>query len=307
MEVPKIFLKSIIVGMNTINPQNNDENAGNSSEDLTAKSVALFESHEIRRAWYEGRWFWVVEDIVFALTDSQNVKDYITKMKERDEVFSQGYGQIVSTLPVETKGGRQKMICADLQGIFRIIQSIPSPKAEPLKLWLAQLGKERIDEIQDPELAVNRAKAIYEKKGYPRDWIDKRLRGINVRNTLTDEWKNRGVKASSEFAILTDEIYKGAFDFTAKEYKDHKSLSREHNLRDHMEDLELILTMLGEATTTRLTTERDSKEFHKLHKDAKEGGEVAGKTRTDIEQRIGKKIVSKKNFLPKVNTRGHLR
>lgn len=295
------------MGMNIKNPENFKDDAKNPGEDLIMKSVALFESHEIRRTWHEGKWFFVVEDVVQALIESDDPKQYIQKMRERDEILSQGWVQIVHTLGIVTKGGRQKMICADLQGIFRIIQSIPSPKAEPLKLWLAQLGKERIDEIQDPELAVNRAKAIYEKKGYPRDWIDKRLRGINVRNTLTDEWKNRGVKASSEFAILTDEIYKGAFDFTAKEYKDHKSLSREHNLRDHMEDLELILTMLGEATTTRLTTERDSKEFHKLHKDAKEGGEVAGKTRTDIEQRIGKKIVSKKNFLPKVNTRGHLR
>jgi hypothetical protein len=190
------------------------------------------------------------------------------------------------------------MVCADLEGIFRIIQSIPSPKAEPFKLWLAQVGKERIDEIRDPELAVNRAKAIYERKGYPKDWIDKRLRGINVRNTLTDEWKSRGLREGMEFAILTDEIYKGTFDLTAKEYKKHKSLSKENNLRDHMEDLELILTMLGEATTTKLTKERDSEDFLKMQKDAKEGGEVAGKTRLDIEGRIGKGIVSKKNFLP---------
>ena len=196
---------------------------------------------------------------------------------------------------LKSKDGRNRREnTSDLQGIFRIIQSIPSPKAEPFKLWLAQVGKERIDEIRDPELAVNRAKAIYEKKGYPRDWIDKRLRGINVRNTLTDEWKSRGLKEGKEFAILTDEIYKGTFDLTAKEYKEFKSLHQENNLRDHMEDLELILTMLGEATTTRFTKERNSDDFGKMHKDAKESGEVAVKTRGDIEGRLGKKVVSRK-------------
>ena len=268
-----------------------------------SKSIALFQSHQIRRTWHDERWYFVVEDVVLVLTGSKNVKDYITKMKERDQALSQGYGQFVSTLRVETKGGPQKMNCADVQGILRIIQSIPSPNAEPFKLWLAQVGKERIDEIRDPELAVNRAKAIYERKGYPRDWIDKRLRGINVRNTLTDEWKARGLKEGKEFAILTDEIYKGAFDFTTQEYKKHKSLSKENNLRDHMEDLELILTMLGEATTTRMTKERDSDNFDKMHKDSKEGGEVAGKARVDIEGRLGKKIVSKKNFLPGANNK----
>ena len=261
------------------------------------KSIALFESHKIRRTWHKERWYFVVEDVVVALTDSVQPDGYIKDMRRRDEALSEGWGQIATPLSVNTKGGPQKMNCSDLEGIFRLIQSIPSPKAEPFKLWLAQVGKERIDEIRDPELAVNRAKAIYEKKGYPKDWIDKRLRGINVRNTLTDEWKSRGVREGLEFAILTDEIYKGTFDLTAQEYKKHKSLSRENNLRDHMEDLELILTMLGEATTTKLTVERDSKEFYKIQKDAKEGGEVAGKARVDIEGRLWKGVVSKKNFL----------
>ena len=186
---------------------------------------------------------------------------------------------------------------ADLETIFRLIQSIPSPKAEPLKLWLARVATDRIAEIQDPELAVNRAKEIYERKGYPKSWIDKRLRGINVRNTLTDEWKERGVKAGNEFAILTDEIYKGAFEMTAKEYKEFKSLDRENNLRDHMGDMELILTMLGEATTTELTKSRDSKGLRKLSTDAVDGGAVAGRTRKDIEKQTGKKVASKRNFL----------
>jgi len=259
--------------------------------------LITFESSRIRRTLHDERWFFVVEDVVLALIDSDDPKQYIQRMRERDEQLSQGWVQIVHTLDMMTKGGRQKMVCADLAGIFRIIQSIPSPKAEPFKLWLAKVGKERIDEIKDPELAMNRAKAIYERKGYPKDWVDKRMRGIAVRNTLTDEWKARGVKQPSEFAILTDEIYKGTFDLTAKEYKEHKSLDRDDNLRDHMEDLELILTMLGEATTTKLTTERDSQEFEELHGDAKEGGEVAGTARSDIEKRLGKKIVSKNNFL----------
>ena len=195
------------------------------------------------------------------------------------------------------------MSCADLEGIFRIIQSIPSPKAEPFKQWLARVGKERLDEIRDPELAVNRAKSIYERKGYPKAWIDKRMRGINVRNTLTDEWKDRGAATGAEFAILTDEIYKGTFDMTAQKFKEHKSLGKEHNLRDHMNDIELILTMLGEATTTKITNDNDSKGFERLQKDAKVGGEVAGRTRKDIEKQTKTKTISKQNFLPKGTNR----
>jgi hypothetical protein len=269
----------------------------------TTKSVALFESREIRRTWHNERWYFVVEDVVLVLTDSTNVKDYITKMKERDPQLSQGYGQFVSTLDIMTKGGRQKMNCADLEGIFRIIQSIPSPKAEPFKQWLARVGKERIDEIRDPELAVNRAKDIYERKGYPKSWIDKRMRGINVRNTLTDEWKERGAATHNEYAILTDEIYKGTFDMTAQKYKEHKSLGKEHNLRDHMDDIELILTMLGEATTTKISIDKNSSGFHNLKKDAKTGGAVAGRTRKDIEQQTGTKTISRQNFLPKNTTK----
>jgi DNA-damage-inducible protein D len=267
-------------------------------ENPTKKTVALFESREIRRTWHDERWYFVVEDVVLALIESSDPKQYIQRMRERDDELSQGWVQIVHTLDVSTKGGRQKMVCADLSGIFRIIQSIPSPKAEPFKMWLARIGKERIDEIHDPELAMNRAKAIYEKKGYPKGWIDKRMRGINVRNTLTDEWKERGVSSGGDFAILTDEIYHGAFDMTAQEYKKHKSLGKENNLRDHMNDIELILTMLGEATTTNISQNRDSQGIEELHKDAKDGGAVAGRTRKDIEEQVGKKVVSTENFLP---------
>ena len=186
--------------------------------------------------------------------------------------------------------------CANTETIFRIIQSIPSPKAEPFKMWLARVGYERIKEIEDPELATKRTTALYKAKGYPEDWIDKRMRGIAVRKTLTNEWEKRGAQEDIDYAILTDEIMKGAFDVTTKEYKEFKNLKRE-NLRDHMDDLELILTMLGEATTTKLHKDRDSKGINPLKKDAQDGGKVAGRTRKDIEKKSGKLIKNKNNFL----------
>ena len=261
------------------------------------KKITIFEDKEIRRVWHDEKWFFVVEDVVQALIESKNVKDYINKMRKRDPELDKGYGQFVHTLDIQTRGGYQKMNCADMEGVFRILQSIPSPKAEPFKLWLARVGKERLEEIANPELAVTRAKELYEKKGYGKSWIDKRMRGIAVRNTLTDEWKNRGAKGS-DYAILTDEIYKAAFDKTTKEYMDYKSLDKkaDDNLRDHMGDIELILTMLGEATTTEISTTKDSQGIVALKHDAKTGGEVAGRTRKDIEEKTGKLLVSKRNF-----------
>lgn len=261
-------------------------------------SPTVFEEKEVRRTWYNEKWYFVIADVVQILTDSKDVQGYIKDMRRRDAELSTGWGQIATPLTVDTKGGVQKMNCADLEGIFRIIQSIPSPKAEPFKRWLAKVGKERIDEIADPELAVTRAKEIYDKKGYPKEWVDKRMRGIAVRNTLTDEWKERGVSKGFEYAILTDEIYKATFDKSAKEYMDYKNLDKKasDNLRDHMGDIELILTMLGEATTTKITTEEDSHGLFKLKKDAKVGGGVAGRTRKDIEDKTGKKVISKDNF-----------
>lgn len=258
----------------------------------------IFEEKEVRRIWHDEKWYFVIADIVQILTDSKDVQGYIKDMRRRDQELSEGWGQIATPLGIETAGGKQKMNCANLEGVFRIIQSIPSPKAEPFKRWLAKVGKERIDEIADPELAVTRAKEIYDRKGYPRDWVDKRMRGVAVRNSLTDEWKSRGATKSFEFAILTDEIYKATFDKTAKEYMKHKGLDKKagDNLRDHMGDIELILTMLGEATTTKLSTEKDSQGFDALRNDAHIGGGVAGRTRKDIEQQTGKKVISKENF-----------
>jgi prophage antirepressor-like protein len=265
---------------------------------VDSTKITIFEEKEVRRVWHNEQWYFVITDVIQILTDSINASDYLKKMRIRDEELSKGWGQIVTPLQIETKGGKQTINCADTEGIFRIIQSISSPKAEPFKRWLARVGKERIEEIADPELAVTRAKEIYDKKGYPKDWVDKRIRGIAVRNTLTDEWKQRGVIKGLEFAILTDEIYKATFEKTAKEYMEHKGLDKKagDNLRDHMGDIELILTMLGEATTTKVTTEKDSKGLEALKKDAQVGGGIAGRTRKDIEEKTGKKVVSSDNF-----------
>ncbi len=198
-------------------------------------------------------------------------------------------------LEFTTAGGPQKLQCWNTEGIFRLIQSIPSPKAEPFKRWLARVGKERIDEIENPELAMARMQDLYEKKGYPKEWVDKRLRGMAVRQDLTDEWKNRGAASATEYAILTNEIMQGAFELKVDEYKQVKDLTRE-NLRDHMTDIELILTMLAEATTTKLHRDRDSVGMVPLKKDAHDGGAVAGRTRKDIETQTGKPVISTENF-----------
>ena len=264
------------------------------SENQVSKP-AVFEGKRIRKTLNESEWWFVVEDVVLALIESRDPKQYIQRMKRRDPELGKGWVQIVRTLSIPTEGGPQSMICANIEGMFRIIQSIPSPKAEPFKRWLARVGKERIDEIENPELAMGRMQELYEKKGYPKEWIDKRLRGIAVRQDLTDEWKHRGASTNPEYAILTNEIMQGAFDLKVEEYKQVKDLTRE-NLRDHMTDLELILTMLAEATTTQLHRDRDSQGMPRLKKDAGDGGAVAGRTRKDIESQTGKPVISTENF-----------
>lgn len=270
---------------------------------MAVKHIAVFEEQEVRRTWHDEQWFFAINDVVEVLTQTPNVSDYIKKMRLRDVELSKGWGQIVTPLSIETKGGIQKLNCAKLAGIFRIIQSIPSPKAEPFKLWLAKVGQERIEEIQDPERAMMRVKKLYDQKGYSEDWVAKRMRGINVRNTLTDEWKGRGAKEGIEFAILTNEIYQGTFEMTAQGIKDYKNLNKPDNPRDHMNELELILTMLGEATTTELSRNRDSGGFSSLQKDAKDGGKIAGNTRKEIETKTGKRVVSKGNYLEQKQSR----
>jgi len=217
-------------------------------------------------------------------------------MRIRDEELSKGYGQIVTPLSVPTEGGLQKMNCANTEGIFRIIQSIPSPKAEPFKRWLAKVGYERVQEIENPELATKRTRLLYKLKGYSDDWIEKRMRGIAIREELTDEWQKRGAKEEKDYEILTAEISKASFGVTPSEYKKLKGLKRE-NLRDHMDDLELIFSMLGERATTEIHRTENSKGVTKLKADAKIGGDIAGGARKKLEKRLSRSVVSKKNFL----------
>lgn len=266
--------------------------------------ISIFEGKQVRRVYLEKEWWFSVIDIIAFLTDSKKPRDYWHKMKIREKNTSEcELSTICRQLKLQASDGKNyETDCANTAGIFRIIQSIPSPKAEPFKLWLAKIAKERIDEIENPELGVDRVKSIYEKKGYEKGWIDKRMRGVAVRHSLTDEWTERGAKKSIDYAILTNDIMQGAFDLKVQEYKQLKGIERE-NLRDHMTDLELIITMLGEATTTQITQQKNSQGLDKLRSDAKIGGAVAGRTRKDIEKQTGKKVVSKENFLSNNNTK----
>ncbi len=258
--------------------------------------IAVFQEKTIRRIWHNEEWWFAIVDVVAVLTDSTDVRQYIKKMRSRDPMLDGNWGTTCTPLRLLAPDGKLRATnCANTEGLFRIIQSIPSPQAEPFKRWLAQVGYERVKEIENPELAMGRMQDLYEQKGYPKEWIDKRLRGIAVRQDLTDEWKERGAASNKEFAILTNEIMHGAFDLKVDEYKQMKSLTRE-NLRDHMTDIELILTMLAEATTTKLHRDRDSQGIDPLKKDAKDGGAVAGRTRKDIEQQTGRPVISAENF-----------
>ncbi len=271
-------------------------------------NIKLFESKQIRTVWNEAdeKWYFVVEDVVLVLTDSNDPKQYVKRMRQRDKELAKGWVQIVPTLWVETAGGKQKMGCANAKGLLRIIQSIPSPKAEPFKLWLAQVGSDRLDEIENPELATQRTRELYKLKGYPDDWIEKRMRSIAIREELTEEWKNRGVKEQIEYSILTAEISKAIFGLTPSEYKKVKGL-KSQNLRDHMTDLELIFSMLGEASTTEIVKTQNPKGFIQNKKAAKQGGAVAGNARRELESRTGKKVVSTDNYLPEAKKHKELK
>lgn len=262
-------------------------------------NIKLFENKQIRSVWNETdkKWYFVIEDVILILTDSKDPKQYIKRMRQRDAELAKGWVQFVPTLWVETSGGKQKMSCANAKGLLRIIQSIPSPKAEPFKQWLAQVGSDRLDEIENPELATQRTRELYKLKGYPDDWIEKRMRSIAIREELTEEWKNRGVKEQIEYAILTAEISKATFGLTPAEYKKIKSLKNQ-NLRDHMTDLELIFSMLGEASTTAIVKTKNPKGFKENEVVAKQGGKIAGDARIALELKTGEKVVSTKNYLP---------
>ena len=259
-------------------------------------ALVVFQDKKIRRTWFNDEWWFVAVDIVAALTDSKDPSGYIKDMRRRDESFAQGWGQIATPLSIETQGGKQNLNCVSTKGAFRLIQSIPSQKAEPFKLWLAQVGYERIQEIENPELSQTRMREIYKAKGYSEDWIEKRVRGIAIRDELTDEWKKRGIQSDNEYSILTAEISKATFGITPTEYKSLKGLKRE-NLRDHMDDLELIFSMLGERATTEIARTKDVKGFVENKGAAIKGGKIAGDARKKLEIETGRKVVSKDNYL----------
>lgn len=266
------------------------------------QQIALFKGKKIRRIIHQKEWWFSVVDIIqVLLNESENLKarKYWNKLSQR--LREEGSEAVTNCHQLKLKAQDGKMRetdCANTEGMFRIVQSIPSPKAEPIKRWLAKVGYERVQEIEDPELATKRTKMLYELKGYPEDWIEKRMRGIAIREELTDEWKNRGVERNIDYEILTAEISQATFGIKPNEYKKLKGLKKE-NLRDHMDDFELILTMLGERTTTEIHRAKDSQGMPRLKDDARAGGEVAGTARKQIERKTGKAIVSKQNFLNK--------
>lgn len=263
-------------------------------------NIKLFQDRKIRSVWdeTEQQWYFSVVDVVAALTDSVNPTDYLKKMRKRDESLAAYLGTNCPQVEMMTESGkRRKVLAANIKGLFRIIQSIPSSKAEPFKLWLAQVGYDRIQEIENPELAQERMKELYEQKGYPKDWIDKRLRGIAIRQNLTDEWKERGITEKSDYAILTAEISNATFGLTPSEYKKYKGLMKKNqNLRDHMSDLELIFTMLGERVTTEISQKEKPDTFIENKQVAQRGGNVAGVAREQAEKELGRSIVSNQNF-----------
>lgn len=263
-------------------------------------NIKLFEKKQIRSEWNEKeqKWYFAIVDIIAALTDSPNPQVYWRVLKKRLKEEGNESVTNCNALKMRAADGKMRLTdVADVNQLFRLIQSIPSPKAEPFKLWLAKLGQERLQEIENPELAQHRMREIYKAKGYSDEWIEKRVRGIAVRDELTNEWKKRGVKEGLEYAILTAEISKATFGLTPSEYKSYKGLAKpQENLRDHMTDLELIFNMLGEAATTEIARNRDAQGFPENKDAAKEGGGVAGNARKDLEKKSGRKVVTSKNY-----------
>nr|MBC8362917.1 Bro-N domain-containing protein [Candidatus Desulfatibia profunda] len=268
--------------------------------------IAVFKSRGIRKTLHNNEWWFLISDVVEILTDSTDPSGYIKDMRRRDNELSKGWGQIATPLLLETPGENQKINCANTEGIFRIIQSIPSPRAEPFKRWLARVGYERVQEIEDPEMATKRIRALYKAKGYSDAWIEKRMRGIAIHAELTEEWKNRDVKGEPEYAILAAEISKAAFGLTPSEYKELKGLERE-NLRDHMTDLELIFSMLGEAATTEITKTQDAQGVAENRTAARKGGRIAGEAREKLETETKRKVVTPENYLVEPESRKRLK
>jgi hypothetical protein len=263
--------------------------------------IKLFEQKRIRSVWNEAdqKRYFSVADVIEVLTDSSDVKQYVKRLRQRDPALSANWGTICTPLEMTAADGKKRKVqSANAEGLLRIIQSVPSPKAEPFKLWLAKVGYERIEEIQNPELAQTRMRELYRAKGYSDEWIEKRVRGIAIRDELTDEWKKRGVKEGKEYSILTAEISKATFGLVPSDYKKLKGLSKpQENLRDHMTDLELIFTMLGEASTTEIARNKNARGFPENERAAVQGGMVAGSARKDLESRSGRKVVTSENYL----------
>ena len=259
--------------------------------------LIVFENKKIRHIWHKGDWWFSVVDVVGVLDASGRPRKYWADLKKKLVGEGSELSEFIGQLKMESSDGKEYLTdCANKEGLFRIIQSIPSKKAEPFKLWLAKVGSERIDEIENPELAQKRMKELYKSKGYSSDWIEKRVRGIAVRDELTDEWSKRGIKTKKEYSILTAEISKATFGLTPNEYKNFKGLKRE-NLRDHMDDLELIFNMLGEASTTKIARSKNPLGFNENKNVAKEGGAVAGVARKELERKSGEQIVTSENYL----------
>jgi hypothetical protein len=262
--------------------------------------IKLFESKQVRSEWneIEQQWFFSIQDVVQALTDSLDVKQYIKRMLSRDASLKSNWGTICTLVEMTAADGKtRKVQASNTKGLFRIIQSIPSSKAEPFKLWLAKVGAERLEEIENPEIGTQRTRELFKLKGYPDDWIEKRMRSIAIREELTDEWKNHGIKEQIEFSILTAEISKATFGITPGDHKKLKN-RKSQNLRDHMSDLELIFSMLGEASTTEIVKKKNPLGFIENKKAARQGGKIAGDARKALELKSGEKVVSKTNFLP---------
>lgn len=275
---------------------------------MTDTQLAVFKGKQIRRYWDEDneKWFFSVVDIVDVLTGSPNPRSYWKVLKHR--LIKEGSEVVTkcNQLKMQASDGKYYLTdSADTETMFRIIQSIPSPNAEPFKLWLARVGYERVEEAEDPEIAINRAMHLYLKKGYSPDWVNMRLKSIEIRKALTDEWHQRGVKGTDEFATLTDDITFAWAGMTTKQYKKHKELKK-HSLRNNMTNLELVLNMLAEASTTEISEVKKPDTFHKNRKVAREGGKVAGKARKEIEARTGRKVVSKENYLTTTERRKRL-
>lgn len=259
-------------------------------------SIKLFEQHKVRTSWNgdKEKWYFSIEDVVFVLTDSTDVKQYIKKMRKRDPELNNNWGTICTHVQMIAKDGKnRKVMASDVEGILRLVQSIPSPKAEPFKLWLAKVGSERIDEIQDPEKAINRALQYYRNLGYSEAWINQRLKSIEVRKDLTDEWKRSGVK-DNQYGFLTDILTEAWSGMKTREYKDYKGLKKE-NLRDNMSNMELVLNMLAEVSTTEISKGKNPKTLKENINVAKEGGGVAKNARLEIESKTGNKIITNLN------------